>query len=234
LGNWKLTAKNVLRSVGFPLHKLPVIRPPMIDPYAEDPELIEIYTQVASDTVVDRERMFMLRQFARNAASLPGDAAEVGVYRGGTARLLAKSFAPSGKKVLLFDTFEGMPETSATKDLHRAGDFADTSLEHVKRVLDGCTNVEYYKGFFPQSAAPVVSRKFCFAHIDVDIYQSILDCCEFFYPRLSPGGVLVFDDYGFLSCPGVKSALDKFFADKPESALFLFTGQAFMIKYPPN
>ena len=42
----------------------------------------------------------------------------------------------------------------------------------------------------------------CWAHIDVDIYQSVRDCISFIYPRLSPGGFMIFDDYGFPKLPG--------------------------------
>lgn len=82
-------------------------------------------------------------------------------------------------------------------------------------------------------SAPVISNladRIAFAHIDLDIYQSILDSCRFIYPRLSPGGVIVFDDYGFMSCPGAREAVDRFFADKLEIPLVLPTGQAIVIK----
>lgn len=42
---------------------------------------------------------------------------------------------------------------------------------------------------------------------------------------------MVFDDYGFLSCPGAKLAVDQFFSDKPEYPCHLPTGQCFVIKY---
>jgi len=230
MAKWKLFAKNVLRAVGFPLHKLPVVRPPMQDYWMLDPELRDIYTRIASNTVVDRERVMMLRQFALNTAQIPGDAAEAGVYRGGTARLIAETFRNSGKKILLFDTFAGMPEVSATRDTHTAGDFGDTSLEQVKSFLADLADIEFYQGLFPETAAPVSNRTFCFVHVDVDLYQSTLDCCQFFYPRLSRGGVIIFDDYGYLSCKGAKEAADAFFADKPETPILLLTGQAFVIK----
>ena len=63
----------------------------------------------------------MLFQFALSAARLQGDVAEVGVYRGGTARLLSRAVAPARKTVRLFDTFEGMPSTDPQRDRHRTG-----------------------------------------------------------------------------------------------------------------
>jgi O-methyltransferase len=234
MAKWKLLTKRALRSLGYPLHKLPLVRPPMLDYYELDPPLKQIYATIAERTVVDRERVTMLRQFARAALHLPGDVAEVGVYKGGTARLFAETLRGSGKSLLLFDTFAGMPDTDAGKDVHRAGDFADTSLQQVRRFVGDDGYIEFFPGLFPGTAKGLTGRTFCLVHADVDIYQSTLDCCEFFYPRLVNGGILVFDDYGYLSCPGVKSAVDHFFAGKPEMPVFLPTGQAFIVKHGPN
>ena len=49
--------------------------------------------------------------------------------------------------------------------------------------------------------------------------------CEFFYPRMQAGGILLFDDYGYPSCPRAREAVDEFFADKPEIRQVMVTGQ---------
>ena len=59
-----------------------------------------------------------------------------------------------------------------------------------------------------------------------------MSTCEFVYPRLVPGGMMVFDDYGFWSCPGARMAVDQFFAEKLERPLALPTGQAIVTKLP--
>jgi O-methyltransferase len=152
------------------------------------------------------------------------------VFRGGTARLLAKITAPAGKTVHLFDTFAGMPSVDSNADLHKAGDFANTSLEAVQRYLHDCDNVRLYQGFFPSTAQPIEQLSFALVHIDVDIYTSVLSCCGFFYPRMEHGGLMIFDDYGFISCPGAKKAVDEFFADKPEVPIYLPTGQCLVLR----
>jgi O-methyltransferase len=182
-------------------------------------------------TLVDRARCYMLFQFAKQCAKLQGDVAEVGVYKGGTARLTALTLASRAPKALhLFDTFEGMPLTDTTVDHHRKGDFADTSLDSVRRQLKGCGDVRFYKGFFPDTAGPIENSRFCLVHVDADIYQSVKDCCTFFYPRLESGGVMVFDDYGFPSCPGARKAVDEFFADKPDFPVYLPSGQCVVVR----
>jgi O-methyltransferase len=105
----------------------------------------------------------------------------------------------------------------------------DTSYEDVVTRLEKAL---VFKGFIPQTFAGVAERRFAFAHVDVDIYQSIKDSCEFIYPRLNPGGWMVFDDYGFPSCAGGKRAVDEFFAGKPEVPIVLPTGQALVTKVP--
>jgi O-methyltransferase len=183
-------------------------------------------------TLVDEKRCFMLFQFALSAARLPGDVAEVGVYRGGTARLLSRAVAPTGKTVRLFDTFEGMPLTDPQRDRHRTGDFGDAPLDEVRSYLADCPNVSFHPGLFPSTAAAFEATSFCLSHIDVDIYSSVRDCCAFFYPRTVPGGLLVFDDYGFRSCPGAKQAVDEFFSSRPERPWWLSTGQAVVVLAP--
>ncbi|HTX99639.1 MAG TPA: methyltransferase domain-containing protein [Bacteroidota bacterium] len=181
-------------------------------------------------TLVDKQRCFMLYQFALQSLRLEGHVAEVGVYKGGTAKLIASLLHGSQKMLHLFDTFDGMPETDPDRDLHHKGDFADTSLEGVQRVVGTGEGVRYYPGFFPGTAGPIEPYRFCFVHIDVDIYRSVLDSCDFFYPRMVKGGVMVFDDYGFESCPGAKQAVDQFFSDKDERPWYLPTGQCVVIK----
>lgn len=185
-------------------------------------------------TLVEEASAHTLFQLARHASGLEGAMAEVGVYRGGTARMLAHVAGAAGRTLHLFDTFEGMPETDLARDLHATGEFADTSLAEVQRFLEARPPprgpVVFHQGLFPSTAGPILEERFSLVHVDVDIASSVEACCEIFYPRLVPGGVIVFDDYGLTSCPGAKQAADAFFADKPEPLLHLATSQAIAIK----
>lgn len=163
---------------------------------------------------------------------LPGDVWECGVFRGGTAAMMAsmlKDQCPT-KRLFLFDTFEGMPETDATKDLHRAGDFSQTSLESVVDYVGNSELCVFRKGFIPDSFVGLEDARIALAHIDVDIYKSIIDCLNFIWPRIDVGGFVVFDDYGFPSCPGARAAVDEFFLAKAFQPLCLPTGQALVFK----
>ncbi|NGX56465.1 MAG: 8-demethyl-8-(2,3-dimethoxy-alpha-L-rhamnosyl)-tetracenomycin-C 4'-O-methyltransferase [Candidatus Anoxychlamydiales bacterium] len=186
---------------------------------------------ISDKTLISEDRLYMLYQLAKNCKKIDGDIAEMGVYKGGSAKLISDAVNKTNKKLFLFDTFQGMPEVDKTKDnFHKKDDFNDTDIESVKKLFIGNSNVKLIPGFFPKTAENILNNKFCFVHIDADIYPSVLDSCTFFYPRMVKGGYLIFDDYGFETCKGAKSAVDYFFSDKNENVLYLETGQALVIK----
>jgi O-methyltransferase len=205
---------------------------PLFSPWKGYGEFAEYLQLTQEYTLVSADRCYLLFSIAKQAIHLGGEFWECGVYKGGTAKLLAallekKSATHAVLPLKLFDTFEGMPETDPDKDWHRLGDFSDTSLEAVReRIGTEKMHVSYYKGFIPETFAGNENSQIGFAHIDVDIYRSIIDCCEFIYPRMLLGGFMVFDDYGFPTCPGARQAVDEFFAGKKEEPLVLPTGQA--------
>lgn len=206
---------------------------PLFSPWNGYGEFAE-YLELANPySLVSRDRLFVLLSLARNAVQLRGDLWECGVYKGGTARMLAELLrreARPGVKLHLFDTFAGMPETDGAVDVHRKGDFSDTSLAAVKQVVGNEGRVEFHPGWIPESFKEVPDGPIALAHVDVDIYRSVWDCCEFIYPRLEVGGMMVFDDYGFPTCPGARKAVDEFFSGKPETPIVLGTGQALVIR----
>ena len=64
----------------------------------------------------------------------------------------------------------------------------------------------------------------------MDLYQPIKDSLDFFYDRTLKNGIIVFDDYGYISFPGAKKAVDDFLKEKKDFFLPLPSGQAFLIK----
>jgi len=147
--------------------------------------------------------------------NIGGSVAEVGVFRGDSAKNLAEELR--NRTLYLFDTFEGMPNRIENIDHHKAGDFSKTSLLAVTAAL-APYDVIFYPGIFPDSASSLPdSVTFALVHIDVDLYWSTLDACKFFYPRMEIGGFMIFDDYNSPTCKGANKAIDEFFADKPEN-----------------
>ena len=193
-----------------------------------DSHFQSLYAQMKDRTLVTADRCFMVYQWAKYASAKDGDFAEVGVFKGGTAFLTA-NIVPQ-KKFYLFDTFEGMPETHPEFDEHQQGQFAETSLEAVKGFLKDCPSVQFHPGFFPGTAQGLKKEKFCFVHIDVDIYQSVKDSLNFFYDKMTPGGIMAFDDYKWKDCPGVEKAIYEFLIDKPEIPVVSALYQCVLIK----
>lgn len=203
---------------------------PLYSPWLGEKSFEALYRSVAAHTLVSRDRCFVLWRTLQQAMQLRGDLVECGVFRGGTA-LLAAQTAPT-RRLHLFDTFEGMPATANTERFS-PGDFGRTSLQTVRNLLAPYPKVQFHPGVIPQTFTGLDVPAIAFAHVDVDLYQSVADCIAWIYPRLVPGGYMIFDDYGFPSCSGARAAVDEAFVEKPERPLCLPTGQCLVVKLPP-
>jgi hypothetical protein len=150
---------------------------------------------------------------------LIGDFAELGVYKGHTATLLATMARRFNTTAYFLDTFEGFNQNDiqGIDSGARQGTFSDTSLEAVQALV-GQSNTRFIKGYFPDTAGQIPeSATFALVHVDCDLYAPIKSALEFFYPRLVPGGFIVIHDYSSLHWNGAEKAVDEFFADKSES-----------------
>lgn len=179
-------------------------------------------------TLLDVPRLHVLYRAARCTREIPGMAAEVGVWRGGSARVICRTLPR--KPVWLFDTFTGTPHIRPGLDLHEKGSLSNVSLAAVRRYLADCPNAEIIPGIFPQTATRAIGA-FAFVHIDCDVYESVRDAVAWFWPRLR--GLMVFDDYGAPSCPGALAAVDEFLASRSDrNDIYLPTGQLIVIRWP--
>jgi O-methyltransferase len=193
-----------------------------------------LYSKVSNNTIVKEDRCYIIHRLANHCSGLPGNVAECGVFKGGTAFVIADALRQTSKRVRLYDTFSGFPEgTENDPSGHKAGGFGNASLQAVKAYLSDFPSVEYAPGVIPETFNHTDKETYCFVHVDVDLYRSVYDCCVYFYPRLVAGGVMIFDDYGFEPyIDAGKKAVDDFFLDKPEVPFSLRTGQCILIKLP--
>ena len=207
---------------------------PLFSPWVGHPDFQTLYEGVEPHTIVSPDRCYILASFAMYASHLQGDFAECGVYRGGTALLLSRIVKDTNKMLYLFDSFEGLPKINQEKDQwFYEGQFGAASAAAVGELLsDFRSLIDIRCGWIPQTFSGLETKSFSFVHLDVDLYQSALDCCRYFYPRLVPGGVMLLDDYAFAAARGEKDAVDEFYADKPESPITLPTAQAMVLKVP--
>jgi O-methyltransferase len=165
------------------------------------------------ETLVGDQKRKHLRDLLEQCRDLPGEVWECGVYQGGTAWVLEK-FSKKNQTLRLFDSWEGLPEPHEKDNAHYKGCFGDVDYERVKSWFVDCPHVQFHKGWIPDTFVGLEHCRICFAHIDLDFYQSYLDSLNFIYPRLLPGGIIVFDDYGAPQCKGATAAVDEFFEGK--------------------
>lgn len=163
----------------------------------------------------------------KRTKKVPGDIAEVGVYKGGSAKIICA--VKEEKSLHLFDTFEGLPKVDDIDMVwpFYEGKFA-ASFESVREYLKHDHNVLFYKGTFPDTSEPVKDKIFSLVNLDVDTYESTKQCLEFFYTRMSTGGIVISHDY--LTTPGVKKAFDDFFEGKPEPVIETAGSQCLVVK----
>lgn len=203
--------------------------------FYKEPEVIDLLqsTKKEIDFMLRPYEAFTIYSTAKAQSILEGDMAEVGVYQGGSAKLICE--AKGTRKLHLFDTFEGLPEVSETDKnfddiefLHKK-DISNTSLDKVKNYLSKYDDVFFYKGKFPETAEPVKDNVFSFVHLDADLYESTLNSLKFFYPRLVQGGIIISHDY--VTVTGVRKAFEDYFRGQNKPIIELTEQQCMVVKY---
>ena len=182
---------------------------------------------------MNTDRRWMIHQLLRIVDDVPGDTAECGVFEGAGSWLICqanRSAAVPGRNHHIFDSFAGLSDPSGIDGDYWTARALACGEEVVRKNLAEFSNVEYYKGWIPDRFPDVKDRTFSFVHIDVDLHDPTRDSIAFFYSRMSDGGIIVVDDYGFASCPGATTAVDEFLADKPEKMIGLPDGGGFLLK----
>lgn len=147
---------------------------------------------------------------------IPGDAAELGVYRGDFAVHINAAFPD--RLLHLFDTFEGFAEKDVALEsregLSRAkpGDFSGTDADTVRRRMPYPEQTALHKGWFPDTFAGCEGRSFAFVSIDADLYAPTAAALPLFWDRLSPGGALLIHDVNGTQYRGAGKAVSEFCA----------------------
>lgn len=162
-------------------------------------------------SMIGCKRMQNLRSCVEDviARGVPGDLIETGVWRGGSTifmRGICKAYGVKDRTVWVADSFQGLPAPDPEKypadagSIHHECTPLAISLEQVQAnfasygLLDD--QVRFLKGWFKDTLPQAPIKQLAVARLDGDMYESTMDALQALYPKLSPGGYLIVDDYG--------------------------------------
>ena len=217
--------KRTARAIGYDIvryHSDPIAR--RAHPQDFTPHHISILSEVGPYTLTSPERIFSLIEAVTHVArqNIPGAIVECGVWRGGSmmaTALTLRSMNRSDRDLYLFDTFEGMTRPQDV-DIHASGQAAMTefveeqrgedssavcyaSLDEVKSAMARTgydpARVHFIRGKVEETIPSQAPESIALLRLDTDWYESTRHELEHLYPRLSPGGILIIDDYGGLA-----------------------------------
>ena len=206
-------------------------------PFLHDSEFQRRYETVAhtwpgSD---NRWRLWVLTRSAIHCAPLDGSFAEFGVYRGGCTFMVLSECRPHpNRSYFLFDTFAGIPSSRLTPQEVQAGfggRLADASTAEVQERLAQWKDViRLVPGDVFETLAATETGPLAFVHLDLNASAPTELALRYVWSRLVPGGMIVFDDYGWVQYDNQKVLIDEFFKDKADGLMALPTGQALCVK----
>jgi len=165
-------------------------------------------------TMVSVARLLNLAELISRVdeAGTEGDIVECGVWRGGSAALMARTHTDNcaaRRDFWLFDSFEGLPPpdeyaTKLTREIYVEG-WCEASIAAVEEAFTvvGLTmeQVHVVPGWFDETLPNHQITKIALLHIDADFHDSVHCALTYLYPQVVPGGYVVFDDFGsFRGC----------------------------------
>ena len=166
-------------------------------------------------TMIGAARMRNVRALAQQIIGdeIPGDMLEAGVWRGGACIYMRGILAAHGvtdRKVWVADSFAGLPEPDEKRfpadrnDVHHTYDELIVPLDRVKRSFENYglldEQVDFLPGWFKDTLPGAPIEKLSLLRLDGDMYGSTMETLEALYPRVSPGGFIIIDDYILKPC----------------------------------
>ena len=201
-----------------------------------DKEFREIYEECNDYTMTSIESMYALYKAVEYIVhqKVPGDFVECGVWKGGSAMIIARTLLKlneKGRKIYLYDTFTGM--TKPTDKDKKISDSSPTINIWEKKQKNGYNewnfspineveenmlstkylreNIIFVKGRVENTIPSVVPAQIALLRLDTDWYESTYHELNHLFPLLSDRGVLIIDDYGHFA--GAKEAVDEYFKE---------------------
>lgn len=173
-------------------------------------------------------RYYTLCWAARQSMRIAGDFVECACYKGMSARIICDyvGLGKSDKHYYLYDLFEHPPEMKHHAMPEQSVDF----YARVKQRFSDLKRVHVTQGSVPEVLQRVAPEKIAFLHLDLNNAPAELGALELLFDRVSTGGIIILDDYGWLDYRPQKEAEDPFFEQRGYRVLELPTGQGLVIK----
>ena len=182
-------------------------------------------------------RVHVLCWAATMASKLEGDFVDCGVHTGICPRAIINyiDFNSTKKTYYLVDTYEGLSEKYSTpEELKRnqlMGYASEGDIyEEVKKTFEPF-NCKVIKGIVPDTLPLVDSQKIAFLHVDMNCVQPEYDALNYFWDKMTKGGIIILDDYGYGNATNDQREIHKKFArEKGVEILSMPTCQGIIIK----
>ena len=233
LPSWRSMAQRSLNKVGYRI--VPVERSRDL-PHDIEPEFEEMYQRTRPYTLTNMLRMYALYKAVEYVVSspIPGDIVECGVWKGGSSMMAASTLLKNGdsaRRLWLYDTYTGMTEP-AENDIRATDGTPAVSLWQEYQQKDGSQwmsmpleearvnmlstgypekNISFVEGRVEDTIPNSIPGRIALLRLDTDWYESTYHELNHLFPRLSPHGVLIIDDYGWWK--GAKQATDQYFEE---------------------
>lgn len=174
-------------------------------------------------------RLHTLAWATKHCLHMDGDFVECGVFKGFSTSVIASylDFAKVEKKWFLYDTFNPAPTSDSTSGQE---DPDDSFYREVLNKFSGYPNIHLVRGFVPDTFAKACPDSVAFLHLDMNNAPAEIGALNTLFDRVSKGGIIVLDDYGWLAYREQKLAEDRFFEERGYTVLETPTGQGILIK----
>ena len=152
---------------------------------------------------------------------------ECGVANGLSAFFALREIKSTRYEFHLYDSWAVMKTDYLNPNEHIfAGNYDTLDINLTKNNLKDFENVKFHCGYLPETLNESAPKLISYLHIDVNSAKTTKEILDFFYPRLVSGGVILFDDYGWLAHDETRKLVDSLF----DNILKLPTGQAIFYK----
>jgi O-methyltransferase len=172
---------------------------------------------------------------AQHAMRIPGDLVECGVNTGILSLAICNYLDLKEKSMYLFDTYEGIPVSQMNEHeklmrVRENENLYEPCFEVAKKNFSPFPNVHLIKGIVPDSLKLVDIKCVSYLHLDMNIVYPEIEAINFFWDKISQGGIILLDDYGWAPYVAQQKAMDEFASTKGVKIASLPTGQGLLIK----